>query len=197
MLQGPCLLRALLLGRWRWLEEKPGVLRLGQSRALRGSEEGRREPSKLPGGKVLLLALKKKPCFIPPLTEEWHRGGLELTGLPELMDGATGRAKRVSRAETSADKETTSPLTNAGGDTLCRGWAPNSPVSVVLQCWHSWGTWGATRRRWAHPNKSALSSSPHRLRLFGRFPCHHPVGLLFPEAVPGGFSAEMLGLRWF
>lgn len=60
--------RALLLGRWRWLEEKPGVLRLGQSRALRGSEEGRREPSKLPGGKVLLLALKKKKNALYPPT---------------------------------------------------------------------------------------------------------------------------------
>lgn len=60
------MLRALLLGRWRWLEEKPGVLRLGQSRALRGSEEGRREPSKLPGGKVLLLTLKKKNVLYPP-----------------------------------------------------------------------------------------------------------------------------------
>lgn len=146
---------------------------------------------------MLLLALKKRALSPPTHPGEWHRGGLELTGLPELMDGATGGAKRVSRAETSADKETTSPLTNAGGDTLCRGWAPNSSASVVLQCWHSWGTWGATRRRWAHPNKSALSSSPHRLRLFGCFPCHHLLGLLFPEAALGGFSAETLGLHWF
>lgn len=40
-------------------------------------------------------------------------------------------AKRVSRAETSRHKERASPLTKAGGDTLCRGWAHNSPPL----CW--------------------------------------------------------------
>lgn len=42
-------------------------------------------------------------------------------------------AERVSRAETSRHKERASLLTKAGGDTLCRGWAHNSPLSVGLE----------------------------------------------------------------
>lgn len=62
-------------------------------------------------------------------------------------------AKRVSRAETSRHKERASLLTKAGGDTLCWGWAHNSPFSVGLESQHSWGTWGAILRcPRAHPN---------------------------------------------
>lgn len=70
-------------------------------------------------------------------------------------------AKRVSRAETSRHKGRASPLSKAGGDTLCRGCAHNSPLSVGLESPHSWGTWGAILRRpRAHPNCTRQQEGP-------------------------------------
>lgn len=70
-------------------------------------------------------------------------------------------AKRVSRAETSRHKERASLLTKAGGDTLCRGWAHNSPLSVGLESWHSWSTWGAILRcPRLHPNCTRQQEGP-------------------------------------
>lgn len=70
-------------------------------------------------------------------------------------------AKQFSRAETSRHKERASPLTKAGGDTLCRGWAHNSPLSVGLESRHSWGTWGAILRcPRAHPNCTHQQERP-------------------------------------
>lgn len=76
-------------------------------------------------------------------------------------------AKRVSRAETSRHKERTSLLTKAGGDTLCWGWAHNSPS---LLGWRV-GTAGVpgvpscdapSFTPTAPANKKGLSSSPHK-----------------------------------
>lgn len=95
-------------------------------------------------------------------------------------DGWRQRREQSGSAEQKpAGTKRASLLTKAGGDTLCRGWAHNSPLSVGLESRHSWGTWGATLRcPWARPNCPRQQEGPFFVSAQG------PIVWTFPLPPP-------------
>lgn len=119
-----------------------------------------REHSSFPGGKILLLSLKKKQSAFS--RGEWHHGALELTGLPELMDGTGGGSKAGQQSRNQQAQRESVPRSPRQAVTPCAGAGPTTaPLSVGLESRHSWGTWGAILRcPRAHPNCTRRQEGP-------------------------------------